>query len=589
MKPPLFTLLACAMLSLSLAPCLAQTQAQLEAPNLQSEIIDREPPLTGDSRQSNIQWNEFFHSKQGLFAPKIAYKVALDYKILARNANTQFYFMFRRVGMSGAGDQGQTFWTDPVGQTGQETATLLALQGDYYLLIGIKNQGAIAIKSVTIATDPEDTPHDVHLPMPTRAWTSPGHTAYYVDSISGDDANNGSAPKRAWKSLDRINTGTFGPGDRILLKSGSRWTDALTPGGSGAAGQSIRLDSYGAGPKPRIDAHGQFLATLYLHNQEYWDVSSLDIANSSPWRQPSLTGVQVRLDDFGTAHEIHLRYLDVHDVHGSNVKNAGGGEGISCGNYGARLPSRFDGLLIEECHLTRTDRNGITMNSDYWHRDKWFPSLHVVIRKNRLDDIGGDGIVPIGCDGALVAGNVLHGGRMRALDYAAGIWPWSCDNTVVQHNEVSGMKGTNDGEGYDSDFNCRNTLIQYNYSHDNDGGFMLICNDGSLTMPVSAGNTGTVIRYNISIHDHDPHVQYRRPREEYDDLQQRVRPRKRSENHCRECRHLGQPAGIHAVSKQHFHHRCPRRVQSERDARHGLLEQRILGPVFRTVPLMPTP
>jgi hypothetical protein len=90
---------------------------------------------------------------------------------------------------------------------------------------------------------------------------------------------------------------------------------------------------------------------------------------------------------------------------------------------------------------------------------------------------------------------------MRAEDYAAGIWPWSCDNTVVQFNEVSGMKGTRDGQGFDSDYNCRNTLIQYNYSHDNEGGFLLICNNGAERMPHNIGNIGTIVRYNISQND----------------------------------------------------------------------------------------
>ena len=58
-----------------------------------------------------------------------------------------------------------------------------------------------------------------------------------------------------------------------------------------------------------------------------------------------------------------------------------------------------------------------------------------------------------------------------------------------------------DGEGYDSDYNCRHTLFQYNSSHDNDGGFMLICDDGSQSPPWNIGNEGTVIRYNISVND----------------------------------------------------------------------------------------
>ena len=47
------------------------------------------------------------------------------------------------------------------------------------------------------------------------------------------------------------------------------------------------------------------------------------------------------------------------------------------------------------------------------------------------------------------------------------------------------MKGTNrDGEGYDSDYNCRNTRVSVQPdSHDNDGGFVLICTDGGQHMP----------------------------------------------------------------------------------------------------------
>jgi hypothetical protein len=43
--------------------------------------------------------------------------------------------------------------------------------------------------------------------------------------------------------------------------------------------------------------------------------------------------------------------------------------------------------------------------------------------------------------------------------------------------------------------------FQYNLSHDNDGGFMLICNYGGLGLPKSIGNIGTIIRYNISVND----------------------------------------------------------------------------------------
>jgi hypothetical protein len=146
-------------------------------------------------------------------------------------------------------------------------------------------------------------------------------------------------------------------------------------------------------------------------------------------------------------------------------------------------------LLIENCLVQRTDRNGICQ------RGGRVRSLGVVIRGNLLEDIGGDGIKIWGSNGALVERNVIRGGRMRCDDYAAGIWPFASDDTVIQFNEVSRMKGTKDGQGFDSDYLCRRSIFQYNYSHDNEGGFFLIC------APGNSYNEDTIIRYNVSQND----------------------------------------------------------------------------------------
>ena len=328
-------------------------------------------------------------------------------------------------------------------------------------------------------------------------------TDYYVDSRSGSDDNDGLSPAGAWKSLLRVNEHLFQPGDRLLLKAGTVYAGQLRPHGSGSAGAPIVIDSYGEGPKPRIDGRGKVPAALYLYNVEYWEVNSLEITNYGEQRQAGRAGVYVHIEDFGTAHHIVLRGLDIHDVNGSLVKKEGAGFGIRWRNEGESKWSRFDGLLIENCRLRRCERNGIIGSSAYWKRSRWHPSLNVVIRNNLLEEIPGDGIVPIGCDGAVVEYNVMRNGT-RLLpegEAAAGIWPWSSDNTVIQYNEVSGHKAPWDAQGFDADWNCRNTLIQYNYSHDNEGGFLLVCTKGDFQGPDNAGNVGAVIRYNISVND----------------------------------------------------------------------------------------
>jgi hypothetical protein len=107
----------------------------------------------------------------------------------------------------------------------------------------------------------------------------------------------------------------------------------------------------------------------------------------------------------------------------------------------------------------------------------------------------------VAADGALIERNVVGHANQRSEGYNVGIWSWSADNTVIQYNEAYATKGQRDGEGFDSDWNSKNTIIQFNYSHDNDGGFLLICNEGGHSVGESAGNSGTIARYNISQND----------------------------------------------------------------------------------------
>jgi len=323
-------------------------------------------------------------------------------------------------------------------------------------------------------------------------------TTFFIDSKSGNDDNSGISINAAWKTVSRVNKEMFEPGDSILFRDGLTYNGQLEPKGSGSKNNPIVISQYGKGSMPHIEGRGQSEETLLLYNVEYWEVHNLEISNHGKKRAPRRAGVRLVVPNFGTAHHIHLANLYVHDVNGSNVKSKGGGAGITWECKGDSIKSRFDDLDIENCRIIRTDRNGIIGSSAFWQRYKWYPSLHVVMKNNLLEDIGGDGIVPIACESALVEYNVLRGGRQRAHDFAAGIWPWSCDNTVIQYNEVTGMKGYKDGQGFDSDWNCKNTIIQYNYSYDNDGVFLLICDNGQ---PPDSVNVGTIVRYNISQND----------------------------------------------------------------------------------------
>ena len=327
---------------------------------------------------------------------------------------------------------------------------------------------------------------------------------FYVDSIAGADEASGISANTAWKTLAKVNEHIFRAGDRVLFKAGDVWQGQLVPrvAEDRFAGPTIVFDRFGPGAKPKIDGLGRVDDVIRLYNVQNIEIHNLEITNHG--REPVIRrGVDIFLDNFGTAKHIVISGLYIHDVNGMNGRGNDHKDngGIIFRTKGNRVPSRFDGLLIERNLIRSVDRSAIAADSYHAMRSHWFPSLHVVIRDNYVDDIGGDGIVPWATDNALIEHNIARNCNRRAGSYNAGIWPWSTDNSLFQMNEASLTRTTRDGEGFDSDYNSRNTLFQYNYSHDNEGGFMLICTPGKGDPKENVGNIGTVIRYNISRND----------------------------------------------------------------------------------------
>lgn len=335
------------------------------------------------------------------------------------------------------------------------------------------------------------------IPMP-KANTAGQSGVYYVDAQNGSDAASGHSPSRAWRSLSRVNATIFHPDDRILFKSGNAWTGQLWPKGSGTEGHPVTIDKYGGDVLPLINGAGLAEDAVLLKNQEFWEIRNLEITNTGVTPEKR-RGVHVAAENIGELHHIYLQHLSVHDVNGTEKEKVNGG--IHYTSVGDLKSSRFVDLRIESNHIWHVDRSGIFGWSTHWTRSKWYPSLGVIIRGNVLDDIGGDGIVNVATEGALVEYNIVSYASLRSQDYNVGIWPWSADNTIIQYNEVYGTRGQHDAEGFDSDWNSRGTIIQYNYSHDNEGGFLLICNEGSQSPNDSAGNVGTIVRYNVSQND----------------------------------------------------------------------------------------
>ena len=101
-------------------------------------------------------------------------------------------------------------------------------------------------------------------------------TTYYVSSENGDDANDGTSEKKAFKSLDKINDITLQPGDKVLLEKGSVFDDQyIHVKGSGSAEAPIEISTYGEGDRPQINANGK--GVWYQTTAIVWTIPGTNI------------------------------------------------------------------------------------------------------------------------------------------------------------------------------------------------------------------------------------------------------------------------------------------------------------------------
>ncbi|WP_414170145.1 right-handed parallel beta-helix repeat-containing protein [Streptoverticillium reticulum] len=327
---------------------------------------------------------------------------------------------------------------------------------------------------------------------------------YYVDCSEGSDSAPGTSPNTAWKTLDRLDKTTFKPGDTINFRKGSTCSGTLAPSGSGTDTAPVVVRSYGSGTeRPKIVGNGA-RAAIHLRNVQGWEIHDLDVSDPGGDAGATRTGIYVELSDFGTGRHYVIDNVVVHDVNGCDCTAPGEPSGgIVFNATGSATPSGFDGIKVSNNKVNHVEGIGIGTSSMWARRPvypggpgtSFVPMTGVVVENNELTDLGGDGITMQNGSHALLQKNVVKGFGLRATTDHAGVWAWNSDYTVVQFNDVSGGDaGSHGAFAFDIDGGNKDSLYQYNFSHDNSG-MMLVCAVPGL---VSDGQT---VRYNISQND----------------------------------------------------------------------------------------
>jgi hypothetical protein len=102
---------------------------------------------------------------------------------------------------------------------------------------------------------------------------------YYISSSEGNDDNDGFSIQTPIKSIDKLNTIIFNPGDSILFKSGDYWQGMFWLNGSGSSSHPIVVDVYGGDNRPIIDGFG-YQASILIFNDQNIKINSLELTNS---------------------------------------------------------------------------------------------------------------------------------------------------------------------------------------------------------------------------------------------------------------------------------------------------------------------
>jgi hypothetical protein len=167
--------------------------------------------------------------------------------------------------------------------------------------------------------------------------------------------------------------------------------------------------------------------------------------------------------------------------------------------------ARFDGLLIDHCTIKHVDGQGIwfhvkgSKEGDDEDEGHDYPNTRIRITGTTIEDTGRNAIFLRDAMGALIDHNIVRSASARTHGNAVVV-AWS-KGTVLRENEVSdtGASGGGENGAFDADDGAVDTIIEYNWTHDNTGGSVNVVNDPRKHI----ANNGTVIRYNISENEHN--------------------------------------------------------------------------------------
>lgn len=316
--------------------------------------------------------------------------------------------------------------------------------------------------------------------------------SYYV-SNSGNDNNSGTSIDSPWKTINKLNSINFSSGDTISFKGGETFSGKLYFDTSDSANPAtpITVTTYGDGKALLTNAD----SAIFVYNTAAIKISNINVFGG---------GISSNSGDGISIYNELPNDTKLDSISIDNVDISGFGKtGINIGAWNNN--AGYKNITISHVESHDNGDSGITIYGQN-------PFVHENINISYVKAFNNSGISteatrPTGVGvslGATVGGKIEHsiaynnGWLNKASSGPVGLWTYDSKNIVIQFNESYSNKtgGTADGDGFDLDQNVSDSIMQYNYSHDNDGAGFIMAHG-----PNNSLHTGNTIRYNISQND----------------------------------------------------------------------------------------
>jgi hypothetical protein len=311
---------------------------------------------------------------------------------------------------------------------------------------------------------------------------------YYIRP-SGDDGNSGLGMEQAWRSIVKVNSVNFEPGDRILFEGGTSYPGTLSFGfeDSGTRKRRLILSSFGDSTAV-ID--GGDAGVLTADSCDYLTIRKLAFRGSGRKSGNRADGVFITRSNFVEIDSLEISGFQhsgllLHICDDARVTHVYAHENGFAGIH-------VTGTTIWD--TARYDNHRLYIGYCIAENNPGDPSV--------TDNHSGSGIIASSAEGGMIEYCEAFGNGWDMPwngNGPVGIWIWDSKDFTIQHcvsHDNKSAPDAADGGGYDFDGGVSHSILQYCLSYDNQGPGV-----GLFEFGAAKPWHDNTVRYNISVDD----------------------------------------------------------------------------------------